>query len=263
MRTTNKILISAFGIVLLFVIIALLYIRINLTLETVEGSGNVIIERREVAEFQRIDVRGNIRLHISQGDENSMSIEADDNLVELVIAKQDQDKLYLYLAKGIHKDATMNISLQIKQLTELNVSAGTRVFANDTIRGVSLKHVLQAGSESNLTLEYENMNLLVQAGGISNLSGSVSHASVSSLAGAIINAQKLEVENLEINGRAGSINTFHVTGTISGRARNGAIVNYTGEPDLKDFRSERGGLIQISVEGEEIFPNTFGLPEYE
>ncbi len=261
MKTSNKILFSAFGIVLLGIIIILLYIRVNLSLDMVEGSGNVVTERREVAEFRRIDVRGNIRLHISQGDEYSMSIEADDNLVHLVMAKPVQDKLYVYLEKGIHKDATMNIHIQTTQLTELTVSAGARAFASDTIHGVSFKHVLQAGAQSDLILDFERMDLLVQAGGVSSLSGRVYHAQVSSLAGAIINAQYLEVEDLEINGRAGSINTFHVNRSISGRARNGAIVNYSGEPDVEDLRIERGGLIQISMDGEEMFPHAFDFPE--
>ena len=49
---------------------------------TVRGSGNVISETRSVANFENVSLSGIGTLYIIEGDEESLEIEAEDNLLE-------------------------------------------------------------------------------------------------------------------------------------------------------------------------------------
>lgn len=45
------------------------------------GSGNVITEERTIADFDSISVSAGINLFIEQGDDEALTIEAEDNIV--------------------------------------------------------------------------------------------------------------------------------------------------------------------------------------
>lgn len=50
----------------------------------IRGSGDVVVEEREVSGFDHIAMAGAGRIIITQGDEESLSIETDDNLMEYI-----------------------------------------------------------------------------------------------------------------------------------------------------------------------------------
>lgn len=54
---------------------------------TVRGSGNVIVEERAVSGFDRVDLTGFGRVIITQGGEESLTIETDDNLMQYIETK--------------------------------------------------------------------------------------------------------------------------------------------------------------------------------
>ncbi len=52
--------------------------------QTISGSGVIISESREVHGFTRIELKGMGRVILTQGDEESLNIEADDNLLQYI-----------------------------------------------------------------------------------------------------------------------------------------------------------------------------------
>ncbi len=50
--------------------------------EKIPGSGNIVVEARDVAGFERIDLAGEGRVEVTLGGDASMTIETDDNLME-------------------------------------------------------------------------------------------------------------------------------------------------------------------------------------
>ena len=69
-------------------VIAVLAIGISLvgakTIDRVKGSGKLITESREVREFDRIVLNGSGEVVITQGDEESLSVETDDNIMPYI-----------------------------------------------------------------------------------------------------------------------------------------------------------------------------------
>ena len=53
--------------------------------ERIEGSGNVITKDIAVRSFDELNASGVFNLQLSQGDKESVKIEADDNLMDLFI----------------------------------------------------------------------------------------------------------------------------------------------------------------------------------
>lgn len=59
---------------------------VSCKISSVRGSGNIISEDRAVSEFNKVSVLGSGNLFIEQGDEESLTIEAKDNMFPLIAA---------------------------------------------------------------------------------------------------------------------------------------------------------------------------------
>ncbi len=247
MKTANKILITAFLAMVILMIAFMFYLRANLDFEIVEGSGNVIRQDREIVDIQSINVRGRLNVQLIQDTLCRLYIEADDNLMELVVTSLYDGVLDISLEKAVDKQATVNVYIHVHDLESLHVSAGATVKADEALKGTYFDHRLQAGAKSTLHLQYDEVNLKLQAGALSTLSGRANAMTAYSAAGAVIEAGKLQVTDCVIESKAGAVNNLYVTGTLSGSVGKGAILHYKGDPELKNFRQERGSSIEVKI----------------
>jgi hypothetical protein len=69
--------------------------------EKIKGSKLVTVTQKELAGFESIEVEDNIELYFTKGDKQSMEIEADDNLHEVLMADLNGSNLRLYTSKEI------------------------------------------------------------------------------------------------------------------------------------------------------------------
>ena len=61
--------------------------------DRIEGSGNVITKEISVKSFDELNASGVFNLLLSQGDKESLKIEADDNLMDLFIVENEGSTL--------------------------------------------------------------------------------------------------------------------------------------------------------------------------
>ncbi len=244
MKTTNKILLAAFLVVLLATIVFMFFLRANISFEVVEGSGNVVRQERVTANFQHVALRGHLKAYIVQDVDCRVYIEADDNLVDLIVTEVDNGHLNVYFEKTAGKQTTLNVFIHVSDLEALHLSAGSQAYAEEPLTGKSFEHNVQTGAKSTLHLQYERADMKVLAGAITTLTGKVDWLTVLSAAGAIIDAKELMVKDCEIDAKAGSVNNLFVTGTLSGIVSRGAVIHYTGEPEIAGLDVKSGGHIE-------------------
>ncbi len=90
---------------------------------TVRGSGNVISETRAVSQFDRVSLFGSGHLTIIQGDQESLTIEADDNLLPLIKSGISGGLLKIGPENvNLHPTKTIQYRLQLKNLREVQLA---------------------------------------------------------------------------------------------------------------------------------------------
>lgn len=94
---------------------------------TVRGSGNVISETRQVSQFDQVTVSGSGELFLEQGDEESLAIEADDNLLPLIESDVHGGRLSLG-PRHVNLRPTERIQyrLKVRNLRSLHLSGSIR-----------------------------------------------------------------------------------------------------------------------------------------
>ncbi len=243
MKTTNKILLGALIIVLLAVTIAMAIFRSAISKDLVIGSGEVITRQVDVSPFSAIDVSGRMNMTLNQSNGHSVSIEADDNLIELIITEVKNNTLRVYLKESIGRYKSLNIEVSMENLESLTASAGARVTSETPLRGEILSLILKAGAVSDLRLHFDEIALELGGGSSAILAGQVRKMVASSMAGSELKAFELKTKDCVITTSAGSRNEVYATNNLKVNANTGSVVNYTGDPFLTDFNSSTGARI--------------------
>ena len=108
-------------------------------LNRIEGNKNVISVKRDINEdFTKVKVSTGIELIIDQGSEISLTVEADENLHDIIITEVEDGKLKIYTEKNIWKSASKKVYLTVNTLDELKASSGSNVITTNVIKATDL-----------------------------------------------------------------------------------------------------------------------------
>ena len=89
---------------------------------TVHGSGNIAIETRDVHDFDHVVFSGTGELLLTQGDEETLAVEADDNLMEYVESEVRNGILYIGEKGTISPSQPIRFKLQVREIVGLDVA---------------------------------------------------------------------------------------------------------------------------------------------
>ncbi len=164
------------------------------TATTVVGSGTVKSESRRVQDFDRLAVNGTAEVFIEQGDEESLIVEAEDNLLPLLTSLVEGDRLTL----GIKPNSSISASrpiifrLKVKSLTEISATGAGVVNGSDL--DARRLRVVSSGTVR-LVLEGTADDLDVTISGTGsfdgrNLKGRSAGVAISGAGNAVINASE-------------------------------------------------------------------------
>lgn len=210
---------------------------------TVNGSGHVISETRTVTGFDRVSIAGTGELTVVQGDQESLTIEAEDNLLPFLRAEVTNGRLAIGPHNvNVHPTRTIRYQLQVKTLRDIDLSGAIRAEASQIktdrlglgISGagkVTIAH-LEAGT---LTTRISGSGTMIVAGRVDkqeiNISGSGNHQARE------LKSAKADV-NISGSGRASLWVTEFIKAHISGSGN----VDYHGSPSVDSHVSGSGRI---------------------
>lgn len=93
----------------------------------ISGSGNVISVQRTVETYSKIDISSVINANIIYSTTPSLTIRADDNIIDLVQTEVDRDELFVSLGSGSYEDITINVTIVNPELQTLSMSGVNNV----------------------------------------------------------------------------------------------------------------------------------------
>jgi DUF4097 and DUF4098 domain-containing protein YvlB len=252
MKTSNKILLIAFAIMLASVVLILLkvkqYVYTNLDFsghEKIELSGVVTDKKYDITNFNQLKVEGAISLELSKGESNSLTIKADTAIFKQIQVNQSDNRLTIKLINthGKRHMATAVLHMPEMILEDLNVNAGAIVESDDTLKGSQMNVSTNAGAQTRISLTCQQLDCSANAGSITSLSGKAENVKASATAGAQIKAYKLLASKADANAVAGAQIHLNVTSELNANCTAGGSVRYKGSPVIKRVNTTAGGSI--------------------
>jgi hypothetical protein len=210
-------------------------IESGLNVKTIHASDTFMSDKRSVSGFSAIDMRtfGNVLL--SQGSNESVTVEGSDNVVPLIKTRVRDGVLVIETDEpinvtGMKGKTTLTFIIQAIDLKAITVS-GLAEVNMDRLSTPTLDLVMSgAGIVKMEGLTTENLKLTLSGAGGMRISGEATTCSIilSGAGGLQAPDLKTRTTSINISGMGGA--TLWVTGQLDGTISGGGSVSYYGNP---------------------------------
>jgi hypothetical protein len=208
---------------------------------TVRGSGTTVSEARTVSQFDKVSVSGSGQLQISQGPEEALTIEADDNLLPLIKSEVINGHLRIGPDRvNLHASKPIQYQLKFKNLNALHLSGSLKAEAGPLKTETLALHVSGSGGIEIGTLETSELSTDVSGSGDTHVAGRARVQRISISGSGIHQASNLECNEATVgisgSGHAALWVKEALTANISGSGE----VEYYGSPRIASHTSGSG-----------------------
>lgn len=242
MKTSNKILLTAFGIVFIVILIFLFYFKSNIN-SGIKGNGQILTEERQVPAFTKINIKNRIIVKYKQDSIHKLIIKTDSNLIKIVKTEVKDGTLNIYTSKGYSVKNNILVEISSNKINFIDLSQGSEFTGLNKITGNTFTLKASSGSKVNVDINFASVKSKISSGCIIDLSGNAKNLELKSSSGSILKANSLLVDNCFITSSSGSICKINVSKGLSVNASSGSIVKYSGNPDMKEIDISHGAKL--------------------
>ena len=234
-------------------------------IKVIRGSGDMVSESRNVSGFDRVSLSGSGEVIITQGGEESLSVETDDNIMQYVKTEVRGGTLYLEMDEqgaAVLSPTRLTFTLSVKQLAGLSVSGSGDIEVDDIDTERMALDISGSGDIQIDSLATEKLEMSIDGSGdvrVDSLSAEEVESRIGG-SGEVNLAGEAPTQNVEISGsgqyRAGNLQSETIeisiggsgdavvwaTGSLKADISGSGSVKYYGSPTV-DFSGSGSGDI--------------------
>ena len=211
----------------------------------VKGDRNVITQQRKISsDFDAIDVSQGIDVYITIGNKVSLSLEADENLHDIILTEVEDGVLHIYADKNIWSAKRRKVYVTAESINEIKASSGADVRSENTIKSEDFKISATSGSDVRLALNVGNLTCKTTSGADARLKGEAESFTAKSTSGSAIKAKELETKMCNAKVTSGADIYVNVTDNLIAEATSGGDIRYTGNPRVERNDASSSGSIR-------------------
>ena len=210
----------------------------------IDGSGEISSESRNVTYFESINLRTAGNVFISQGNENSVKIESNKDILPQLITKVEDETLLIDCEKAICP-AKLNIYVTVKDLNSVQLSGSGNIFNFTPIRTDEL-FIKSIGSGNVNITEVNCSKLGIVSGGSGNVSvdGNTNASVVEVNGSGNVNTLDLTNDYMSVTLNSSGEAKAKVGSKVIANVNGSGDFKYIGEPIEKKFQRTGSGNIK-------------------
>jgi hypothetical protein len=213
--------------------------------ETVYGNGNVVTEERSADSFNRLKVSSGIDVFITQGDEESIKVIADENLLEYIKTEIFDNTLKVYTEANIRNARSKEVHLVYRQLREIDISSAGDVEGTNRMKADDLDLDLSSAGDLVLDVEAKRINCNISSAGDARLSGTVDELDADLSSAGDLYAWDLIAKKARVNVSSAGNARICATEEVDLNASSAGDIYYKGDPEkINTHKSSAGSIIK-------------------
>lgn len=214
---------------------------------TITGSGNVISQEEILAGFDQVDVSSSFIVDITQGEDFSVVIRSDDNLVEHLQVVKSGSTLKIGLDPGkwyIINDATMEAEVTMPDLVGIDLSGSSIARVSGFESQKSLSVDVSGGSIFQGDMHAGDVSIDSSGSSSVILSGSAGDIFVDASGSSEVDLADFPAANGTVNTSGGSTATVNLGGRLDADASGSSDIYYLGELEFGKMETSGSSSIQ-------------------
>jgi hypothetical protein len=200
----------------------------------VRASGDVITETREVPDFTGIDLSGEGHVTIVIGDEFSLVISAEDNIMPLLTSEVNDDTLVLGASESINPSEEITYEVTMPLVSLLRVSGSGRIDATGSTSDDLAIDVSGSGAVQVDNLTVAGLEAEISGSGNVEVSGETDHLEVSISGSGSLDAEGLTARTGAVSVSGSGSVVVDVAEELEVDVSGSGSVEYVGDPPVLD-----------------------------
>lgn len=208
----------------------------------INGDRNVVTKQRKANDnFTGIKVSTGIDLYVSQGNSNKITVEADENLHDIIITEVEDGILKVYSDKNIWRAKARKVYVTVVNLNSLKATSGSDVYGEDTIKTDEISISATSGADIRISVDATSVETKSTSGSDIKISGTTTNHVSSATSGASIYAYNLQSKNVLAKATSGADIDVYASEKLDARATSGGDIDFKGNPTQVNKKSSSGG----------------------
>ena len=208
---------------------------------TIYGNGKVVTKEREIENCTGIRVSTGIDVYLKQGNSETLSVEADENIQEYILTEVRGGILNVYTEESIREAKRKRVYVTMKEVNSIRTSSAGDVYGESPIKTDILE--LSASSAGNIKLEAtaKEIKINISSSGDITISGDTGVLEADLSSAGDLNAYDLTAKEADVSVSSAGDADINVTEKLTARASSAGDINYQGNPKYIDAHSSSAG----------------------
>ncbi|WP_157666522.1 head GIN domain-containing protein [Alkalitalea saponilacus] len=206
-------------------------------------------QSRQVAPFHEIAVSSGIELLMTQGNEHSVVVVANESIIDRIKTDSKNGKLVIGVdnrRRGLFRRSRtgpIKVYVTFARLETLTVSSGAQAKGDDLIEVTGLYVKASSGAFCRLNINSNSLNIEASSGANINIQGNSEVIKGSASSGGNISGASMECREADLSASSGGNVSFTVIEKVVAKASSGGRVALKGNATSTSFSSSSGGVI--------------------
>ncbi|MDP4148861.1 MAG: head GIN domain-containing protein [Bacteroidota bacterium] len=217
--------------------------------KTVRGNGHIKTETRSVNSFKSVSASGATNVYISQGDEHSVKIEGDENLLPYIEVTQEGDRILVRDRPGFNLRSTGDIRVYVTApvFNSIETSGACDIVAQNKITNPEELELKVSGvGDIKMELDAPKVRTDISGTGSVDLKGQTKDIEITLSGVGHAHCFDLLAENASVNiSGAGSADIF-ASIKLDAEVSGVGSVNYKGNAQVSEHVSGAGSVSKVN-----------------
>jgi uncharacterized protein YktA (UPF0223 family) len=215
--------------------------------EKIKGNGNVVSKNITTSSYDKVLVTGFFDVDLISGEEGKISIQGEENLIDFVEIKVENNALKIAVEKGKNivpsKGKKIQISVPFESLNEVSLCGSGDINSKNNITATEFKTELSGSGDIHLNVNAKNVNAEVSGSGDMILKGKSDTFKCSVTGSGDLNAGELISADVYSKVIGSGDCKVHCSENLEARVTGSGDINYLGNPKKKDTKVTGSGDI--------------------
>lgn len=216
--------------------------------KNISGNGQVITKTIQTSDYDGLSVAGNFYVTLVEGNEGTLTLTGESNLLEQVIVEVEGNNLHIKTDNKINlkpsRGMKIEVTVPVEHLSKIALAGSGEIKNNFNLRADELSVQLAGSGDIKLNLQATELDASVAGSGDMILNGKVSNLKGNIAGSGTVDASRLDTDNASISISGSGDYHVNCSGELKARVSGSGNVTYKGKPERLDTKVSGSGRIR-------------------
>jgi hypothetical protein len=225
-----------------FIVAAILLFPVACGKKNISGNGKVVCQLRDVKGFKAISIKGAYDVYLKKDKLESVQIETDENLLEIIRTELIDSILTISNTKTITRSKELKLTISCPNLNSIDFSGASELTSDSNMVYKDLNINVSGFGRIEMDLQSESLSANVSGGAELEFSGKSDELNVSITGAGNIEAQSLVAQICKIDISGFGKAKLNVSQKLEVNISGAGKVEYFGNPEVKQSVTGAGKI---------------------